>query len=393
MRIAIVAESFLPQVNGVVNSCLRVLEHLRAQGHDALVIAPAARPGEKEIAHYQGFRIARVPAVDVPMINSLPIGVPMPKVLTELKLFRPDVVHLASPFVLGGAGALAAKALNIPCVAVYQTDVAGFANNYKLKALSKAAWTWTRRLHNICDLTLAPSSVSIAELEAHAVQRVKHWGRGVDTALFHPSKRSEELRQAWLQGGDASGDPARPILGFVGRLAAEKSVERLAVLSGRSDVQLVIVGDGPERADLERRMPDAVFTGALYGEDLATAYASMDIFTHAGQWETFCQTIQEAQASGLATIGPALGGPVDLITPGQNGYLLEPATFERDLPGAFEAIAADLPRFQEAAFQAVQGKTWTGLCTQLMGYYKEAIRNHSLRQSIQGRFSLSLAAG
>lgn len=393
MRIAIVAESFLPQVNGVVNSCLRVLEYLRAHGHEALVIAPAAKPGEKEIAHYQGFRIVRVPAVDVPMINSLPIGMPMPSVLIELKLFRPDVVHLASPFVLGGAGAMAAKALGIPCVAVYQTDVAGFANNYNLKGLCRAAWAWTRRLHNSCDLTLAPSSVSIAKLESHAVQRVKYWGRGVDTTLFHPSKRSEELRQFWLQGGDACGDPARLILGFVGRLAAEKSVERLAVLSGRDDVQLVIVGDGPERADLERRMPDAVFTGALYGEELATAYASMDIFAHAGRWETFCQAIQEAQASGLATIGPALGGPVDLITPGVTGYLLEWDSFERDLPVAFERIAADLDEFQEAAFQSVQGKTWTGLCNQLMGYYQEVIRYHVVRQSIQGRFSLTLAAG
>ena len=132
MRVAIVAESFLPNVNGVVNSVLRVLEYLRREGHEAIVIAPGARDHQEEIFTYEGFRIVRVPTVEVPGINSLPIGVPLPVVLTELSRFRPDVVHLASPFVLGGAGAFAAKTLNIPCVAIFQTDVAGFANNYKM---------------------------------------------------------------------------------------------------------------------------------------------------------------------------------------------------------------------------------------------------------------------
>ena len=118
MRVAIVAESFLPNVNGVVNSVLRVLEYLRREGHEAIVIAPGARDHQEEIFTYEGFRIVRVPTVEVPGINSLPIGVPLPVVLTELSRFRPDVVHLASPFVLGGAGAFAAKTLNIPCVAM-----------------------------------------------------------------------------------------------------------------------------------------------------------------------------------------------------------------------------------------------------------------------------------
>ena len=390
MRVAIVAESFLPNVNGVVNSVLRVLEHLRANGHEALVIAPGAKKGQEEIATYEGFRIARVPAVDVPGINSLPIGVPMPSVYTELKKFQPDVVHLASPFVLGGAGAIAAKALKLPCVAIFQTDVAGFANSYKMEFMSKLAWRWVRIMHNMCAMTLAPSSVTMRELEDNKVRGVAHWGRGVDTVRFNPSKRSAELRREWLLAGEekrgnavraGEGDALtaelegrRKIIGYVGRLAAEKSVERMAALNGREDVQLVIVGDGPEKDELQSLMPTAVFTGGLYGEDLAHAFASLDIFVHTGQFETFCQAIQEAQASRVATIGPAAGGPIDLIKPGHNGFLLNVDTFEAELVDAVDAIlAGGVDSYRDNAFEGVQNKSWFSLCDQLLGYYRQAI--------------------
>lgn len=384
MRVAIVAESFLPNVNGVVNSVLRVLEYLRREGHDAVVIAPGARDHQEEVFTYEDFRIIRVPTVEVPGINSLPIGVPLPTVLTELSRFRPDVVHLASPFVLGAAGAFAAKTLGIPCVAVFQTDVAGFAHNYKMKALVAATWQWTRAFHNQCALTLAPSSETIAQLRAHGIRNVRHWGRGVDTQRFHPSKRSEKQRETWLREGEEkrrqrgihSTCPVveRRIVGFVGRLAAEKAVERLAALNMRDDLQLVIVGDGPDVAALKQALPTAVFTGGKYGEDLPIAFASLDIFVHTGQFETFCQAIQEAHASGVPAIAPAAGGPVDLITPGVNGYLLDVATFEHDLPGAVDAIFSNgLDTMKNQAFTSVQGKSWDGLCEQLMGYYAWAI--------------------
>ncbi len=397
MRVAIVAESFLPNVNGVVNSVLRVLEHLRREGHEALVIAPGARDGQEEIFHYEGYRIARVPTVEVPGINSLPIGVPLPSVLTELGQFKPDVVHLASPFVLGGAGAFAAKTLGLPCVAVYQTDVAGFAMNYKAKALSAMAWQWTRALHNQCTLTLAPSSVTIAELEAHHVRNVFHWGRGVDAERFHPSKRSEELRASWFEKGERlrsergmGVNPVprseRKVVGFVGRLAAEKSVERMAALNGRDDIQVVIIGGGPEMDALMKVMPTAVFTGGLYGDDLPRGYASLDVFVHTGQFETFCQAVQEAQASGVPTIAPAAGGPIDLIDQGHNGYLLEVETFTRDLPIAVDRIIGDrLPAFREHALAGIQDKTWYSLCTQLVSYYGDAIHRHGRPAGVVSR--------
>lgn len=367
MRVAIVAESFLPNINGVTNSVLRVLEHLHREGHEAIVIAPGARNGQEEVSDYLGFPIRRVPTVKVPMIDSLPVGVPTTVVDSELREFQPDIIHLASPFVLGAAGAFSARQLRIPAVALYQTDVAGFATTYQLSALAFGVWEWLRTIHNSCQMTLAPSSLTIADLEHHHIKNVRHWGRGVDAVRFHPSKRSESLRKQW--------DPTRNkrIVGFVGRLAAEKGVHRLSALNDREDIQLVIVGDGPERPLLEAQLPNAVFTGALGGEALAHAYASLDIFVHAGEFETFCQAIQEAQASGVPTIGPRAGGPVDLIEGGVNGYLLEVDTFIEDLPAAVDAI--DSPDFGVNARASIENKTWEALCRQLMGYYEEVLES------------------
>lgn len=369
MRVGIVAESFLPNVNGVTNSVLRVLEHLKARGHEALVIAPGARDFKEEIPEYLGFPIVRVPTVKIPLVDSLPVGVPTIAVREALAEFRPDIVHLASPFVLGGAGALAARQLRVPAVALYQTDVAGFATKYHFTALANAAWEWTRTVHNMTQLTLAPSSPAIAELEHHGVKNVHHWGRGVDAELFHPSKRSPQLRREW----DPTGK--KRIVGYVGRLAAEKAVQRLKPLDQRPNIQLVIVGSGPQRTELEECLPNAVFTGALTGEELARAYASLDLFVHTGEFETFCQAIQEAQASGVPTIGPRAGGPIDLIQERVNGLLLDPDFFERDLPAAATWLldATRHSQLQRNARASVENKTWTALGDQLLGYYQDAL--------------------
>ena len=373
MRVGIVAESFLPNINGVTNSVLRVLEHLKAEGHEAIVVAPGARDFQEEVPDYLGFEIVRVPTVRIPLVDSLPVGVPTTNVTAALAGFKPDVIHLASPFVLGGAGAFSASQLGIPAVALYQTDVAGFATKYHAAMVASIAWEWTRTVHNMCALTLAPSSAAIAELEAHGIENVHHWGRGVDAELFHPQRRSEMLRRKW----DPSG--TKRMVGFVGRLAAEKSVHRLAPLALDPSIQLVIVGDGPERAALEATLPGAVFTGALSGEQLARAYASLDLFVHTGEFETFCQAIQEAQACGVPTIGPKAGGPIDLIANHVNGMLLDVDTFERDLAEAAAWILdpARLDELKANARASVADKTWDALCTQLVGYYGDAIAGYN----------------
>ena len=364
MRVAIVAESFLPNINGVSNSVLRVLEHLRRTGHEALVIAPDNPRGEAPAARvHDGIRIHRVPSRMYPMVTSLPLSMPRPRILRVLRGFDPHVVHLASPSMLGYGGLLAARRLGVPTVAVYQTDVAGFATSYGVPIAARAAWAWNRHLHSLADRTLAPSSSAIESLRAHGIPRVHHWARGVDITGFAPSARDERLRRQWSP-------QVRSIVGFVGRLAPEKHVERLAGLARRDDLQLVIVGDGVDRAKLESLMPTAVFTGALYGPELAAAYASMDVFVHPGEHETFCQAVQEAQASGLPVVAPDAGGPRDLVSPYRTGLLLSVAEFETRLGESVDHLLSERPRYSVAARRSVLGRTWPAICDELLDHYE-----------------------
>ena len=363
VRVAIVAESFLPHVNGVSNSVVRTLEHLRRTGNEALVIAPDTPHGEEPADRvYDGIRVHRVPSWMFPKVTTLPLGLPLPRILRVMRGFEPDVVHLASPALLGWGGVKAARRLGVPTVAVYQTDVPGFAASYGIGPTERVAWAWFRHLHKLADRTLAPSTATMESLVAHGIPRVHKWARGVDMIGYAPSARDEALRQHWSPEG-------KPIVGFVGRLAPEKHVERLTALAASSDVQVVIVGDGVDRAKLQSAMPTAVFTGALYGEELATAYASMDVFVHAGEHETFCQVVQEALASGLPVIAPDAGGPRDLVTPYRTGLLLPVKEFEAQLPQAVAHLVDARQRYSVAAQKSILERSWPAICDELLGHY------------------------
>lgn len=366
VRIAIVSESFLPQVNGVTNSVLRVVEHVRRRGGQALVIAPGAGPEEHE-----GTPVIRLPAVDLPVVSSLPIGFPTRRLLHAMQEFGPDLVHLASPFVVGARGLAAARKLGVPSVAVYQTDVAGFAESYGLGLTARAAWRWTRRLHCGADRTLAPSTWAAEALRERGIPRVHRWGRGVDTARFAPGKRDRALRAELAPNGEL-------LVGYVGRLAPEKHIERLAALHDVPGVRVVVVGDGPQRQDLAEQLPDAAFLGLQTGEELARIYASLDVFVHTGPYETFCQAVQEAMASGVPAIAPDAGGPRDFVQPGRTGYLLpphDPDAHAQALRDAVQALRDPLlrARFGSAARNSVAQRTWPAVCEELIEHYAEVI--------------------
>ncbi len=373
MRVAIVAESFLPNVNGVTNSVLRVIEHCRRTGHEVLVIAPDTPRGQPAADKvHEGIRVHRVPSRMVPKVTSLPLGVPRPRMVGVLRGFDPDVVHLASPALLGYGGLHAARHLGVPTIAVFQTDIAGFASSYGIGIASRAAWAWTRHLHKRADRTLAPSTSAMEDLAAHGIPRVYKWSRGVDVTGFAPSARDERLRRTWSPDG-------KPIVGFVGRLAPEKHVERLAGLAARTDLQVVVVGDGIDRLKLEKLMPTAVFPGALYGRALATGYATMDVFVHPGEHETFCQAVQEAMASGLPVIAPDAGGPRDLVAPYRTGLLLPVDEFERRLPASVDHLVAERRRYSAAARRSVLGRTWPVICDELLGHYEDVVGARRVR--------------
>jgi phosphatidylinositol alpha 1,6-mannosyltransferase len=382
VRIGIVTESFPPEVNGVAHSVLRVAEHLVARGHQPLVIAPQPAMGQPAAGQPAGgfpadiehsFPVVRVRSVPFPGYRSVRLGLASPAIQHALLGHRAELVHLASPFFLGALGSRSARRLRLPVVAVYQTDVPGYARAYHWGGLAEAAaWHWLRGIHNAADRTLAPSTPSIERLAAHGVQRIWMWGRGVDTQRFSPAARSEALRRELAPDGEV-------LAGYVGRLAPEKQVDLLAGVAALPGVRLIIVGSGPAEPRLRRLMPSAVFLGQRRGEQLARIFASLDVFVHSGCHETFGQTIQEASASGLPVVAPAKGGPVDLVEDGVTGYLVTPGDADA-LTAATQRLAADpaaRAAMGRAARQRVLARSWAALGDQLIGHYAAVLGERS----------------
>lgn len=373
VRVALVAETFLPQMNGVVGSLLQVLRHLQSQGHETLVIAPRHEQTPDSTALH-GAEIVLLSSIPTPGYPELRLTVTSALRLTAiLREFQPDVVHLASPFLLGWQALRAADSLGIPTVAVYQTDVPGYAERYGIPALTSAFARHVGRIHRRATLTLAPSRSSIEALEALGVTRLKHWARGVDAVRFAPERRSEAWRREVAPDGEL-------IIGYVGRLAPEKQVEDLAAIADIPGTRLVIVGDGPERPALELAMPQAVFLGFLGGERLAQAVAGFDLFVHPGENETFCQTVQEALASGVPVVATGKGGPLDLVQSSRTGWLYRPGDLDDLRARVLDLVGDGAKRraFATVARDSVAHRTWARLCDELLGHYQWAMAQHAL---------------
>lgn len=366
VRIAYVTESFPPDVNGVAHTSVRVAEHLADRGHEPLIIAPepargAARPDRK-----LDYPVVRVPSLALPLYPGLRVGIPGWKVSAAIANHRSDLVHLAGPVVLGASGRAAAERQGLPSVAVYATDMAAYARAYfhAGRAGEAFAWRFMRRIHNGATRTLAPSSATAAELQAHGFERVWLWGRGVDTVRFDPDKRCAKLRAELAPNGEV-------IVGYVGRLAAEKRLDLLNLVAELPGTRLVMVGDGPSGPAVRRALPSAVFLGQREGEELARLYASFDVFVHSGPHETFGNTLQEAAASGLPIVAPAAGGPVDLVEDGVTGFLVRPA----DPDALADAVSVlvrdcDLRTMQGMAARcSVLSRSWPARCDELIGHY------------------------
>ena len=375
MRILVVAESFLPHMNGVTNSVLRVVDHFAASGDDLGIIAPKWPGADKHLRTSCGrrVRVRRIASAPMPGYTEVRIATTSAATLRRrIDEFAPDVIHLASPMILGGRAVVAAQKAGVPTVAVYQTDIPGYTARYGMPFLENASWQLLRDVHNRATLNLAPSTATRDQMLEHGIERVHLWRRGVDTSLFSPSLRSARLRARYA-------DPEEKLVVYVGRLAPEKQVADLRVLHDMPGVRLLIVGDGPERDALRRDMPRARFAGFRSGTDLAAHLASADLFVHPGELETFGQTIQEAMASGLPVIAPRRGGPVDLVTPSRTGWLYTPGMLDELRDRAADLLFDDAKReaFGTAALESVRKRTWPVLSEQLRGYYRRAIEEHA----------------
>ncbi|CAM3296930.1 glycosyltransferase family 1 protein [Nocardioides dubius] len=362
LKVLVVTESFLPQVNGVTNSVRRVLEHLAAEGHRAELVAPTGPDT------YAGFPVHHARGTKLPFYKEFRIGLETRRRLRATMLrFQPDVVHVASPATLGHQAVRAAGELGIPVVAIYQTDLVGFALQYDLPGGVRAMTALTRRIHDHADRTLVPSTASLDQLTHLGIPRLGRWPRGVDLDLFHPSWRDDALRSRLAPGGEL-------LIGYVGRLAPEKELGLLRHLRTIPGSRLVIVGGGPVESELRKALPGAAFLGVLHGEELATAHASLDIFVHTGRHETYCQAAQEALASGVPVVAPRSGGPIDVVAP-EAGILYRPGD-----PIAFADAVRELAgdpdlrlSLAAAARPSVLDRSWPVVNRRLVGHYREVI--------------------
>ncbi|MEJ1229364.1 MAG: glycosyltransferase family 1 protein [Galbitalea sp.] len=372
MRVLVVTESFLPTLNGVTTSVCKVLEHLALRGHEAHVMVPSCGAP----ASYAGFTVEEIPAI---AYRQFPVGLPGLHVQRIIEEFAPDVVHVASPFLLGAEAIAASRRLGIPTVAIFQTDVAGYARRNRLSAIQPLVWKIMRRIHRDATLTLVPSSTTMADLRRVGLKRLKRWGRGVDLNAYHPRNRQTDAVRRMREEFSPDGEV---IVGYVGRIAPEKQVEKMVALRGVPGIRIVIVGDGPGMPFVKKKLEGmpVTYLGQLRGEALAAAYASFDVFLHTGEEETFGQTIQEAHASGLPVIAPRSGGPIDLVAHGVNGFLYSP-TESRELRRSIELLVRDpalRTRMGEAGRRGVLGRSWETICDQLIAHYAKVVAQQAL---------------
>ncbi len=366
MKIALFTETFLPKVDGIVTRLKHTVEHLQRQGDQVLVFCP-----EGGLTEYKGARVAGVSGFPLPLYPELKMAFPRPSIGEELEAFQPDLVHVVNPAILGLGGIFFAKAANIPLVASYHTHLPKYLAHYGLGMLEGVLWEMLKMAHNQALLNLCTSTAMVDELSEHGIENCALWQRGVDTESFHPDLASVAMRERLTQG-----HPEDPLLVYVGRLSAEKGIDRIKpILEAIPNARLALVGDGPYREELEALFTDlpAYFVGYLQGEELGAAYASADAFVFPSLTETLGLVVLEAMAAGCPVIAANAGGIPDIVTDGENGFLFDPQNDRGAIEATQRLLANPLERdnIRRAARQEAERWGWSAATQQLRGYYQK----------------------
>jgi glycosyltransferase involved in cell wall biosynthesis len=371
LRLAVVTETYPPEINGVSLTISRFVEGLRARHHDVQLIRP--RQTKSDAADDQEVLFRGLP---IPRYPHLKMGLPAHNALVKLwSVRRPDVVHIVTEGPLGWSALRAAKKLKLPVTSDFRTNFHAYSSHYGIGWLQKPIFAYLRKFHNRTQCTMVPTDSLRHQLHEMGFRNLRVVARGVDTKLFDPAKRSEALRRHWGVTDDSL------VAVYVGRLAAEKNLRVLieayeAMRREHPALKLVLVGDGPLRKELQSRIPGAIFAGMQRGEALAEHYASGDIFLFPSVTETFGNVTPEAMASGLAVVAYDYAAAAQLIVDGESGRVVPLGN-----AAAFTAAAVDVVRnLQHArhmgahARRVAESLDWEKLVADLEAVFRTAAR-------------------
>ena len=383
LRVAVVTETYPPEINGVAMTTGRMVDGLVAAGHRVDLIRPRQAHEGGVVLDADGTdgveeMLSR--GIPIPRYANLQLGLPARKVLLRRwSVQRPDVVQVVTEGPLGWSALAAARKLHLPVISEFHTNFHRYSGHYGIGWLKRPIAAYLRKFHNRADLTLVPTRALRDELAGHGIPRVDVVSRGVDTLLFDPARRSAELRRSWGVGPDDL------VVLYVGRIAPEKNLALLeqayvALKARVPAARLVMVGSGPAQAGMRGRLPDVIFAGPQVGEQLAAHFASGDLFLFPSLTETYGNVVAEALASGLPVVAYRDAAALELITPGVHGHLAEPGDERGFVHGAVQlAESPELrARMRLAARERVASLAWRAIVDSLVSLQRQVILSSPL---------------
>jgi glycosyltransferase involved in cell wall biosynthesis len=377
IRVAVVTETWPPEINGVAVTLSKLIHHLGTRQHTIQLIRPRQDKYDQGVAN-EGWSELLLKGLPIPKYPQLKLGLPSKKALLQAwSTHRPDLVHIATEGPLGWSALQAAKILRLPVTSDFRTNFHSYCQHYGVGWLTKPIVAYLRKFHNRTDFTMVPTQSMKHQLEAHGFKNLKVVARGVDTQLFHPNKRSELMRDSWGATDNTT------VLLSVGRLAAEKNLNLTidtyqALKAAGRDVKMVFAGDGPMRSITEAKCPDAFFMGMCSHEQLAILYASADVLLFPSLTETFGNVTLEAMASATPVLAFDCAAASDFVTNHHNGWLIDSTQ-----PQAYINRALDITLDTSAMHQArlhtrasIEHLGWDEIAQQVEDIFEAAIENN-----------------
>lgn len=377
LRIAVVTETWPPEINGVAITLSKLVHQLSLKNHTIQLIRPRQDKSDKG-QEQNGWSEILLRGLPIPRYPQLKLGLPSKKALIKAWTHkRPDLVHIATEGPLGWSALQAARVLRLPVTSDFRTNFHSYSKHYGVGWLSKPIVAYLRKFHNHTACTMVPTRALKGELQASGFENLRVVARGVDTRLFHPGQRSQAMRSSW------NADDQSIVLLSVGRLAAEKNLDLIvntyhALKNSHRPVKLVFAGDGPYRQHLQTQCPDAVFMGMCSHAQLATLYASADLFLFPSLTETFGNVTLEALASGTPVLAFDCAAASELVQNALNGWLVlgeDPQTYVLKALEITKSRDA-LKTAREHTLLSVKDLDWTQIASHVESIFRMTIASH-----------------